>query len=345
MHFSSGRPPVSAARCAACHPGQAGSLAQAPHSLTLHLASTPDLLAEFDGLRFHDSLVNDTTDMLEVRDRKLWRRNTSFPDPILIDWHFGSGLHARTPVTVRETAHGTTELLEHNLSWYPGVGLDRTLGSTNASESPPGWHGLGKRLPPAEAADCFGCHSTWLPQHRGRLDLERIVPSVQCARCHLEGERHLAAVETGAATLQMERWSDLSPLESIRRCGECHRRDDQLPRDELRPDNLLLVRFAPVGLSQSRCFMAQAETKDVRGNSLRMDCLTYHDPHREAETDAAFYTERCVKCHGIQSGQAHLCTSQASSGQCLDCHMPKVEVQPHLRFTDHWIRTRRDGKH
>lgn len=345
-HFSGRTAPVSSGRCTECHPGQAASLAQAPHTLTLHRASSPEIVARFHGMSFSDTTSGDITDTFEFRNDRLWRRCSTYPDSIPIDWVFGSGRHAQTPVTVRDTPEGTTELLEHRLSHYPGIGIDLTLGNATATQPGPGWHGLGTRMTAADAADCFGCHTTWLPKHDGprgrdeRLDLERLVAGVQCARCHLEGESHLSAVNSGKNDIRMERWPDLSPLDSIRRCGECHRRDDQLTREELRPDNLLLVRFAPVGLSQSRCFTAQPETGSRNRDMQRLDCLTCHDPHRAAETDATFYTQRCASCHGTEAGQANICTSKSASERCLDCHMPKVEVQPHLKFTDHWIRKR-----
>ena len=350
-HFSSGIAPVSSRRCAECHPGQAQSLARAPHTRTLHRATSAEIQSTFQGLRFHDLSSGKISDTFEFRDDQLWRNSSTYPDPIPIDWVFGSGRHAQTPVTVRESPDGTTELLEHRLSHYPGIGIDLTLGTAAATKPGSGWHGLGTRMTAADAADCFGCHTTWLPKraessgHEGRLDLDRLVAGVQCARCHLEGESHLNAVNAGLNDVRMERWSDLSPLESIRRCGECHRRDDQLTPDELRPDNLLLVRFAPVGLSQSRCFTALAEMKTGRSDARRLDCLTCHDPHRAAETDTSFYTQRCVSCHGTESGQASACSSETRSERCLDCHMPKVEVQPHLKFTDHWIRKRPPATH
>ena len=343
-HFSGPIAPAANSRCADCHPSQVLSLSQAPHMQTLHRATATEIIAKFHGLNFRDPSSGEITDTFEFRDGQLWRKCSTYPAPIPLDWVFGSGRHAQTPVTVRESPQGKTELLEHRLSHYPGIGIDLTLGNVTTTRLAPGWHGLGTHMTSPDATDCFGCHTTWLPNNEGKLDLNRLVVGVQCARCHLGGESHLAAVAAGQPDSKMERWRELSPLESIRRCGECHRRDDQLTPDELRPDNLLLVRFAPVGLSQSRCFLGQSESKELRGVSLRMDCTTCHDPHREAETDASYYTERCLTCHGIQSGQVSPCSSQTSSEQCLSCHMPKIEVQPHLRFTDHWIRVRRDPK-
>lgn len=342
MHFSDVQAPVPTARCAECHQEQADSLARAPHSNTLQPGSSSEMLALWDGLTFRDPAAEKVTDSFAADDGTLWRINSSFPEKIPIDWVLGSGRHARTPVTMHATTSGTLELIQHRVSWYPDqVGLDLTLGSSDRSAPDTGWHGLGTRLNPSEAADCLGCHSTWLPKLNGRLDLQQIVAGVQCARCHLNGTEHVEAMEAGKSGTHIERWSELTPLESIRRCGECHRRDDHFTARELRPDNQLLIRFAPVGLSQSRCFIKQ----DTVGNhddhaEKRLDCITCHNPHRPAETRTEYYVSRCLNCHGTESGQTADCSSNQTSRQCLECHMPKVEVQSHLKFTDHWIRKR-----
>lgn len=351
LHFSSPKPPLVTATCAECHPAQVDSLASAPHSITLHAGTSPEIQQQFDGLAFRDLTAAREVDRFVVENQQLWRKNADFPDPLPIDWVFGSGRHARTPVTLRRTASGQTELLQHRLSWYPGVGLDLTLGSSGDSPQGTGWHGLGTRLNAVETAECFGCHVTWLPETEDRRDLmrpditrpdfTRMMRGVQCARCHLQSADHVAAMQLGSTATQMERWSELSALDSIRRCGECHRRDDHFTPRELRADNQLLVRFAPVGLSQSRCFLAQDPGTAHESTGQRLDCLTCHNPHRAAESRAEYYVERCLTCHNSHSASSVHCSAPNTTQQCLECHMPKVEVQPHLRFTDHWIRKRK----
>ena len=341
-HFSDVRPPVSPDRCATCHIKQSQSLQGAPHTITLQRGSDDQVLQAFGGLSFRDPRAHGAVEQFEVRDHQLWRRSPALPDPVLINWIFGSGQHARTPVSVLTDTRGGVQVVEHGLSWYPNVGIDLTLGSTDKSALKPGWHGIGKRLNSDDAADCLGCHTSWLPSADGRLDLSRIQPGVQCSRCHQEGEDHLRTANVGSPELARPRWKELSPLDSIRRCGECHRRDDQMTPYELRTSNLLLVRFAPVGISQSRCFTEQDQLSPPdTGGKLRLDCSTCHDPHRAAETSPEFYSERCMACHTGQAGRAAGCSDKSTSQNCLDCHMPKIEVQPHLRFTDHWIRIRR----
>jgi hypothetical protein len=314
-------PPPSSQACADCHAEQCRSFADAPHLHTLKPATDSEMLAAFAGqefLRAADGLRL----AFEHRDGKLWCTSSAAPDPLPVDWIFGSGRHARTPVSVWENPDGQSELRELAVSWYPQAGLDTTLGFTEQMAT----------------RHCFGCHTTHLPIENGKILQQAIVPGVRCERCHPGTREHLAALDRGDVAI--ERWSDLSPRASINRCGECHRRADQLTAADLQADNPLIIRFAPVGLSQSPCFRQQSEVRSADGTLVRLDCVTCHDPHAPAVQNAEHYRQSCLACHGEQPHQAPVCRSQPMTSECLRCHMPTVEVQQHLHFTDHWIRIR-----
>ena len=168
-----------------------------------------------------------------------------------------------------------------------------------------------------------------IPVVDDRPDYEQAHAAIHCSRCHINSAEHLRQEDYDLRVLQ--RWSELSPLESVNRCGECHRRADHFPEDELNPDNELLVRFASVSLSLSECFQNQSSNQ-------RLDCLTCHNPHRPAETSWKYYYQKCVKCHTNSAKSASTCSSPETSQQCLSCHMPKKDVSESLQFTDHWIR-------
>lgn len=323
---AAGGPPqaaaASAASCAACHPAEVEAWGASPHARTLERAA---------GIAADRLVAATPTGDLEGRfvafDGSVALAGPRVAEPVPVDWIFGSGIHARTPVSTWLDPHGRTVMLEHALSWYPPGFLAATLG-TEAPSAEAGLAGCGKLLDPATARACLGCHATTVPTVDGRVDEAAVVGGVGCARCHPDGDRHAAAMLAGGADSTAGAWRRLTPLESIRACGECHRRDDQLTPDEIRPDNRLLVRFAPVGLSQSACFTRQAE---------RLDCMTCHDPHVSADRRPLATAERCAGCHGGAAPHA-ACPAAPATSDCTICHMPKVEVQPHLRFTDHWIR-------
>jgi predicted CXXCH cytochrome family protein len=311
------------ASCVACHAAEVEAWGASPHARTLERAEggVAERLAAA-------APTGDRAGRFVPHDGRVALESPGVAGPVPVDWIFGSGIHARTPVSTWLDPAGRTVMLEHALSWYPPGFLAPTLG-TGAAHPGPGLEGCGTLLDPATTRACFGCHATHVPTVDGRVDEVAVVGGVGCARCHPDGDRHAAAMHAGVADPTAGAWRRLTPLESIRACGECHRRDDQLTPDEIRPDNRLLVRFAPVGLAQSACFTRQTDR--------RLDCMTCHDPHVSADRRPLATTERCVSCHGDAAPHAG-CPAAPATSDCTTCHMPKVEVQPHLRFTDHWIR-------
>ncbi len=333
--------PAPMQSCAECHAKEVGEFKNAPHNQTLR---TP---LEIDaGKIFGNQTVRigdvESVWSLNALDNSVRVDSTAYPSPIRVDWLFGSGSHAITPVSLNPDADGRTGLIEHHVSWYPEAGLAATLGITDSHQTDAGINAVGLCLHHPEAMECFGCHATHLLVEHGQLIQSQIVPGVQCARCHVQTHEHVAAMQNGSQETFMDDWKQLTPLESINRCGECHRRADQMTADELTPTNKLLVRFAPVGMSQSACFQKQDAVKAVSGSVKPFNCTFCHDPHQPASRDTSFYVNRCLECHSSQPGHASPCRSQPMTSQCLSCHMPSVEVQKHLRFTDHWIRIHPD---
>ncbi|MFO1003236.1 MAG: multiheme c-type cytochrome [Planctomycetaceae bacterium] len=326
-------PPMN--RCASCHQDVCDEFQNAPHTRTLIEASTPSILSRFAGRSFRIA-ENGPLISFEERDKQLWMTSETYPESLKIEWMFGSGQHAMTPVSLLTNSDGSTELIECSVSWFPPDLLGATPGADLSGS--PGIRSLGETLDHARTMECFGCHVTHLPHDNGQIRQREIVTGVSCDRCHPGGEKHIASMEEGAA-LSIEKWSQLSPLESINQCGECHRRADQLTASELSPDRPVLVRFAPVGLAMSACFLKQ-DSVPGGPHSFRMDCMTCHDPHKPAEEAKEFYIAKCLQCHGPEKHQVAECTSPMTSGECLDCHMPTVGLTENLKLTDHWIRIR-----
>jgi hypothetical protein len=329
-----GEPALEVRACAGCHGDIVERFARTPHHNTLVAGTDPQLHERFHRAKQPRAVTHGHYFVLEKR--------LVFMSPLSdriypVDWAFGSGHHAITPVTAGPDIHGRDSGLEHRLSWYPtkekGL-IDFTLGNGDSGSAAAGDEACGRVLDASQTFECFDCHATRVPQRGIGTAWDEIIPGVHCARCHLSEQSHVSAANRGDLDLLMERWSELSPLESIRRCGECHRRVDQLTPDELRPDNAMLVRFAPVGLEQSRCFKKQG--------AKRLDCTTCHDPHQPAETDPAFYSRICNGCHTGRSSSEPMCAKEPAATDCVQCHLPKVEVQTHLRLSDHWIRVRSD---
>lgn len=325
-------------KCAACHSDVCEQFSDAPHSRTLTRAETPEIMNRFAGRSFQFSDGGPVVSFVR-KDRQLWMTSNEYPDFLKIEWMFGSGQHAMTPVSLLVNPDGGNELIEGSVSWYPPDILGPTPGAEVTGA--PGVRSLGIHLDNSTTLECFGCHVTLLPHRQGRILQDALHTGVSCDRCHPGGERHIQAMNSGGVS-EMASWSSLSPLESVNRCGECHRRADQLTAEELLPSRTVLVRFASVGLAMSACFLQQETLSDSsRSQSkFRMDCLTCHDPHQRAETSATYYTAKCMVCHQSSAGLAADCSSSLTSDACLSCHMPAVNVTDNLQLTDHWIRVR-----
>jgi predicted CXXCH cytochrome family protein len=63
-----------------------------------------------------------------------------------------------------------------------------------------------------------------------------------------------------------------------------------------------------------------------------LSCLTCHDPHSPLSRSAVDYDKRCSGCHKTTRRR-----SVVAARSCIECHMPQVAINLHLRFTNHWI--------
>ncbi|GAA4444806.1 hypothetical protein [Novipirellula rosea] len=358
--LEAGLPDVDTQTCAECHSGIVADFATAPHSNTLRRGNDPAMLSvfagqsvEIDGRQFSFSEAQDA----------LWFHSDDLDYQRRVDWVFGSGRHALTPVSL--DSEGLTQLY---VSSFADGRLRSTPGVSAVNSRP---LRLGNYQAAADTRRCFGCHVSRLPRegvlhgqdllcermdtvsppivaagsgHDDLPDADCMVANLDCSRCHFGTAEH---AESGGKLATLPSWSELTPLESINRCGECHRRADEMKSYEISVDQTHLIRFAPVGLSMSRCFQV-ANAAENAGNYSRLDCITCHDPHLPSRTEPQFFEAICRDCHTSPeqdlSTESHLitgvvsCSQQPADSACLSCHMPKTDFAPGLRFTDHWIR-------
>jgi hypothetical protein len=318
--------------CRECHPGESAAHSRSGHSRTLRLASQVESARKLDGRGVADPERPEVSWRFAFRDGRLWadREEAGRPERYLIEYVLGSRRHASTFVTLIDRDPASPRLIEHRLTDFAGVdGLGLTPGQKEATKAP-GNTPHGRELDSWNSLKCLGCHATVLSD-RGPsfLDEATMIPNVSCERCHGPAKDHVEAARRGAIgeALAMPKGLDKgTALDRVRACGECHRTPEMVTPGDIRVDNAALVRFQPVGLMQSACFL-KSEGK--------LDCSTCHDPHARASTDRSSYQGRCLACHG-PTDPAH-CPVSPLEG-CVDCHMPRRDVGRGMMMSDHWIR-------
>lgn len=326
---------VGAETCAKCHAAIAASYRTAAMAHAAAAAPVSAGLRQHHRLTFQSGpfryqiLTSSTGSLLSLSDGSSSLSHT-------LTWAFGTG------------RMGQTYVYEENASFYEGhvsfftslQALDITPGQRGST--PPNIHeAAGRRMDPAEARLCFGCH-TMASTLNKQFDPRNSIPGVTCESCHGPGAKHVAAMKTGkieddrSAIFNPRR---LDPVASVDFCGACHRTWQDVVNNGGAGIGVLNVRFAPYRLENSRCWM---------NGDARITCLACHDPHKRLVTDAASYDAVCLRCHVLSSAVEtpdHLgAACPVADANCVSCHMPKYEPPGfHATFTDHWIRVARPG--
>jgi hypothetical protein len=345
--------------CAECHPGAYALYARSGHSRTLRSAGSRLLARTLDGTKVPDPVHPSALWGYQYRDGQLHISHTEGGrvEESIAEYAFGSGYHATTFVNVLDP--GIPAILQHRLTYYT---KEHSLGVTpghDAQNRLPGGSPLGAMTVARDARKCFGCHITDASARADRaIDEETMIPNVSCERCHGPGKAHVEAARRGApdADLALPFGPDLFTADGLLTlCGTCHRHPSGSHPGQIRPDNPLLARFQPVGVLQSRCF---------RESGGAFSCITCHDPHARASSDRASYVAVCLSCHAAsgpgpgpsqQPPDLHARTPGEPTatgtpcpveprGDCIVCHMPRVDAGQHILFADHWIRARRSDQ-
>jgi hypothetical protein len=312
-------PYVGTSRCASCHAMIARSHRDSHHALTFWSG------ADLERLPLPGRALPDPVDPSVVH--ALWREGDAIrietcvqgePIRALLTYALGSGDRGLTPLALDVAGHWC----ELRMSRYAdGPTWDITTGHDRSPAPPSEW--LGKALSEDELRRCVGCHTT--APRAARADAGALASDrgIGCERCHGPGGNHLKAVAAGLVDLAIARPKLASGEPIVRLCGQCHSPKGRTVSSS-DPDS---IRFQATTLTWSRCYA------ESRG---KLDCVTCHDPHRDADRSAAFYEAKCLSCHGPT---ATVRCSVKPTRDCIGCHMPSVrDAVPHSTFTDHNIR-------
>lgn len=246
----------------------------------------------------------------------------------------GDGVGGQTYVFERNGGYW-----ESRVSFYASInGLDLTIGQRHGPHDSVA-EAMGREMTPEGASACFSCHFTGAVSN-GQLHVPQMTPGVTCEHCHGPGERHVAAMKRGDVQhLFITNPARLSPGDSVKFCGSCHRTIQDVHALGLR--SVVTIRFQAYRLVLSRCW---------NPNDARITCLACHDPHQNLPDDVSYYDSKCLACH-LQKPASTLTRDHpgaacpVGTSNCVDCHMPRGELPGgHTVFTDHFIHVAKPGE-
>jgi hypothetical protein len=347
---------VGDAACLSCHRELSESYQHTAHRLTSQPASSSSILGSFRAgsnvLMIADP-ANAQEDpglyfKMEVRDNKYYQTAVAgWPGHLQehreqFDVVIGSGVRGQSFLYWRGE-----QLFELPVSfWSDG---ERWIDS-------PGYKNGAINFDRAVTPRCLECHATYIAPRShdpltNRYDPHSLVTGISCERCHGPGADHVAQPKVA-----MLNPASFSRARQVDVCALCH---NGILHDGLAP----AFSFVP-GQALDRFLQPSsnelANRPDVHGNQVgllersrcylsspRMTCSTCHDVHRP-EQPAAAYSERCLRCHKMEScGMAKTMGSKIADN-CIDCHMPVQptnalisetageQIRPKMR--NHWIR-------
>ncbi len=322
---------IGSKQCAECHVEQFSDYQSSGHAKTLWSTSDFPFRERFDGLMFTDA---------ERQKTYQYYLNESGLDVVVpgefggdrfpLQFAFGSGQHAITFVSLTPDGSGVPTGIEHRVTWFTGMDhVDITPGQLGRTVDHP-IECFGRVIRGETLERCFECHTT-----SGRIEGDAVVdliPNVGCENCHSQGAHHAALMLNGNPAESKDGFEHRPwrTADQIKICAQCHRGEESVKESDIRPDNPKIVRFQPVGLLQSKCYLQSKQP---------MTCSTCHNPHQHAAKQSPMqYEKKCLQCHS-SAADSSLCSVSPDS-DCVSCHMPRIEVHPSISFHDHWIRVR-----
>lgn len=325
--------------CAPCHAAKLATQRETPMARTAMLAALADILHSHAALSFNVNNFRyqiDTNAKGSLYSVSDGNRKLSYP----LAWAFGTGRVAQSYLFKKEDGgfyEARVTYFTHlaNLDFTPARALLSPSGVEEAMYRP---------VPPAEVQRCFACHST-ASIIGGRFDEQQLIPGVTCEACHGPGANHAKAVDepdagkSSPVKSAIFNSAHLAPADAVDFCGACHGSWWDVKLAGVK--GVSTTRSAPYRLVTSKCWGQKGDP--------RLTCTACHDPHKQLQTEASAYDQKCLSCH-VNSTGAKISVSRPGAPcpkavkNCTTCHMPKINVpEMHADFTDHRIRIARPG--
>ncbi len=224
----------------------------------------------------------------------------------------------------------------------------------------PGFENRTSRFDRPVLPDCLYCHAnraTPVSSEINRYETPIFQGyAIGCERCHGPGARHVQEPSiTSASDPTIVNPATLEPKLRDAVCEQCHLIVSRVAHLDARPDDFrpgmpfyrVWSAFIPAGGATENGFAGQPEQMQqslcYRASQGRLGCISCHDPHvlPAAEQKAAYFRERCLRCHHNAGcrlpAQARL--ARKGGDDCIGCHMPRGETSEnaHVAITNHRI--------
>lgn len=317
--------------CAECHLEEAQGYQSSGHANTFRTTTESDVARWLAGQTFDDP---ERPYSYEYHFDEAVGLSVSIPKQFgdarfELPYVLGSGHNALTFLSLVSDRLGDTTGVEHRVSLYrnhDGWDLDLTPGHRLQVPMQEVEH-FGKVLRGDKLTSCIRCHTT--QGEIVRQQIENLSPHVGCQNCHGAGREHVMAMESDTQD-GYTGFTEQSASEEVEMCGRCHRLAHSESGAEVSRNDIRIVRFQSVGLLQTRCYTE---------SEGRLRCTSCHDPHQAVSRDAAHYVDRCLSCHHAPDSKSCPVSPQKN---CIQCHMPAIDIHRGIKFHDHWIRVRSD---
>jgi tetratricopeptide (TPR) repeat protein len=318
---------VGAVRCGSCHRQTYASVLASRHATTFARAG------DLKGVPLPDGPLADPGDPAVTHTMQPHKRGMRVQTraggevmEAVARYAFGAPDHYVT-FTGRDDKGQMRELrLSHYVS-PRGSGWDLSTGSLKKPQSRADYVGQAMAEQDGERR-CLSCHTTNFRSVQDQSGPEAADHSIGCEGCHGPGGHHVLAVEAQFPDMALVSPKPEAGAAINEICGRCHGLD-QPKGFSGDPDDPGWFRFELVRLQKSRCYT---------GSGAQLNCVTCHDPHKNAQTSAAANEAKCLSCHGNNELATRICPVDASQG-CVKCHMTRVWHEPtHAYKSDHYIR-------
>src|SRR5215469_11253449 len=315
--------------CSSCHQEKAETFHRTAHYLTSRPPSQDSILGSFS---------SDANVLKTSNPNLFFRMDAKGPD------FFQTAVQGRAPYTESRTekfglvvgsgGKGQTylfwegeELFQLPVSYWNKIGWGNSPGYRD------GVANFDRPIIPR----CLECHATYfeaLPPPPNRYSKTNFTLGIACEKCHGPGRAHVEHYKSKTAPSES---AILNPAKFSRErqidlCAWCHAGHGtaRLPWFSYVPGEPLNKYIelpppdptAPIDvhgsqvelLTRSRCFASSS-----------MTCTTCHDVH-VPQHDLAAFSQKCLRCHYVESCGIFAKEGRKIASNCIDCHMPRQQT-------------------